>query len=161
MSSDPWEYDVGKSPSISSGNRENVITAENEKVEYYVRGERASKAEYWLSKAWDILQEEGSILFWIYQPSYFTFANIPGEIRLDFMVSIPPDLPVFVDGLWIHKSASAQSRDRENDARLNARLQGEGSLPVVRIPTEPWLMSEDLALLTARMAIAGDQFINA
>ena len=159
MSSKPWEYEIDEPAHPTSGNRESSISAENESMAHYVRGERSSKEEYWLSKAWDKLQDEGSVLSWIFQPSYFTLANVPGEVRLDFMVNIPPSLPVYVDGLWIHKSAEAQSRDKLNDARLNERLQREGAMPVVRIPTDPWLITEEITLQTARMAIAGEQFV--
>jgi len=160
VSNKPFAYPEGeKSAKFTSGRREAKIEVEQEKIEYYVRGERASKPEYWLAQAWDKLQESGEILNWVWQPSYITFENMPGEIRLDFMVNIPPKLPVFLDGRWIHKSAGQQSEDRVADARLNDRLRREGAMPVVRIPSEPYVMDEETALRTARMAIRGDQFI--
>ena len=159
MSNKPFAYKIDKPKQYKSGRRENTVEVEQEKLDYFVRGERASKPEYWLAGAWDILEESGEILSWVWQPSYITFQNVPGEIRLDFMVKIPPDLPVFLDGRWIHKSAGQQDEDKKNDARLNARLSREGAMPVVRIPSEPWVTDEDTALRTARMAIAGEQFI--
>ena len=155
----PFAYPIGKPPQFKSGRREQSISDNEEPMEYFVRGERASKPEYYASKALEQMEEAGEILGWIWQPSYITFRNVPGEIRLDVMVEIPPDLPIQIDGRWHFKSAEAQSQDLLQDARLNDRLKSEGALPVIRIPADPWLSTPEMALSTMRKAIMGETFV--
>lgn len=157
MKNEPFQYQIPKPAHYGSGRRTQAVQ-EAEILQKYVRGERASQEEYWLSLAWDKLIKEGAILGWSFQPSFFQRKNVPGEVRLDFMVEIPPDLPIQVDGNWIHKSAGQKAKDRANDARLNGRLSGE-ALPVVRIPTDPYIQDEETAYQTALRAIRGDKFI--
>ena len=134
----PFKYKIPKPAHYGSGRRTQVAQ-EAQKVQRYVQGERASEEEYWFAWALDRFMEQGLIVGWDFQPSYFQRRNVPGEIRLDFMINGPPDIPVQIDGSWIHKSAGQKAKDRHNDARLNDRLVDEGAMPVVRVPTDPYL----------------------
>lgn len=154
-----FAYQVPKPTPLKSMRKEEEQTAEGEKQEYFVRGERASEPEYFASKALEHMEENNEILKWTWQPSYITFHNIPGEIRLDVMIDIPPRLPVQIDGRWHFKSAGQQQHDLIQDARLNDRLRRDGAMPVCRIPADPWLKTEEMALETLRRAIMGETFV--
>lgn len=160
---EPFKYKIPK-PRRYKSMRRGEVAQETQTLQRYVRGERASEEEYWFAWALDELTEDGTILGYQFQPSYFQRRNVPGEVRLDFLIDIPPELPVQIDGSWIHKSAGQQAKDRFNDSRINDRLSGT-ALPVVRIPTEPYLTGKneqeyrEKAMQTAIEAIRGGVFI--
>lgn len=153
----PYKWKIPK-PAIYKSERRTHNYSDEEPQEFYVQGEKASQNEYWFAQALDQLKAAGAILDYKFQPSYVAGYNIPGEIRLDFMVTVPPDLPIQVDGSWIHSSAEAQENSKLQDQRLDEALAGSGSYQTVRIPTEPYLMSPEYALITARAAIRGERF---
>lgn len=155
----PYQWKIPKPSIYKSERRTFPISAETGPHQYYVQGERASENEYWFAQALDQLKAGGSILDYKFQPSYVAGYNIPGEIRLDFMITIPPDLPVQIDGSWVHQSAEAQENSLIQDRRLDAWLKDTGAQPVIRIPTEPYVMSPEFALMAARAAIRGERFI--
>lgn len=72
----------------------------------------------------------------VFQKSFFAGMNIPGEVRLDFLLTGSVIQPVQVDGEFAHKTAAQKGRDKLNDIRLDGRLRGMGALPVVRIDGE-------------------------
>lgn len=78
-----------------------------------------------------------------FQPSFIAGRNVPGEIRLDFMMIIASAIlqPVQIDGKFAHRAT--KERDRINDARLNDALKGTGAQAVIRI-TEERLSNQDV-----------------
>ncbi len=68
-----------------------------------------------------------------FQVSFFAGRNMPGEVRLDFLIVGLFLQPVQIDGEFAHKSASAKARDLLNDARVDNHLAGSGALPTIRI----------------------------
>lgn len=78
-----------------------------------------------------------------FQVSFFAGKNMPGEVRLDFMIDDTFIQPVQIDGEFAHKTAAQISKDRLNDARLDDHLRGTGALPTVRIPGELLQTQED------------------
>lgn len=155
----PFQWKIPKPSIYKSERRLYPLNAETGKQDFYVQGERASENEYWFAQALDQLRAGGSILDYKFQPSYVSGYNIPGEIRLDFMVIVPPNLPIQIDGSWVHHSAEEQERSRLQDRRLDGWLAGTGAFPTIRIPTDPYVMSPEFALMAARMAIRGERFV--
>lgn len=78
-----------------------------------------------------------------FQESFFAGRNMPGEVRLDFLITDLFIQPVQVDGEFAHKTAAQKERDRLNDARLDNHLSGTGALPTIRIPGEFLQTQED------------------
>lgn len=79
-----------------------------------------------------------------FQPTFYRFFNVPGEIRPDFAIHGRGLLQIFfADGDFWHKTPQATLRDKANDAILFHRLQGEAEYPI-RIPGED-LETQELA----------------
>ena len=72
----------------------------------------------------------------VFQESFIAGMNMPGEIRLDFLITDLFVQPVQIDGEFAHKTAEQKARDDWNDAVLDDHLRGTGALPVVRIDGE-------------------------
>ena len=68
-----------------------------------------------------------------FQVSFFAGRNMPGEVRLDFLIVDLFLQPVQIDGEFAHKSASAKARDQLNDARLDNHFAGSGAQLTVRL----------------------------
>jgi len=78
-----------------------------------------------------------------FQVSFIAGMNMPGEIRLDFLIIDNFVQPVQIDGEFAHKTSEQKARDNWNDAILNDRLVGTGALPVIRIDGEYMQTQED------------------
>jgi hypothetical protein len=80
-----------------------------------------------------------------YQPSYVAQKNMPGEIRLDFLVYAFGQMwPVQIDGEFTHGNAEQQQEDMKKDAIINNLLMGTGVQLVTRISGEK-LTTQDTA----------------
>jgi hypothetical protein len=72
-----------------------------------------------------------------YQPSFIAGRNVPGEIRLDFMVHAYGLMwPIQVDGEFAHGSAQQKEEDRQKDIILNNHLIPLGANPIQRVGEE-------------------------
>jgi len=109
-------------------------TKDGEVLTGYVQGQKASDIEERFAKALGKAIKNGSIMSYEFQPSYIANRNVQGEIRLDFLVHVPPAQPIQIDGTFAHKAAEQKSKDKVKDAILNKHLEGTGTLPVIRIP---------------------------
>jgi len=96
----------------------------------FVDGEPASDIEERFSIA---LRKNPRVTGFDFQPSYLAGRNMPGEVRLDFMVYSGFQFPIQVDGEYAHKGASQKSEDAMKDALLDVALHGSGAMPVERI----------------------------
>lgn len=69
------------------------------------------------------------------QVSFIAGRNMPGEIRLDFVLHSGGRIfPVWVDGEYWHKIPEQRAKDQYQDGRINARLEGTEAAPVQRVP---------------------------
>lgn len=111
-----------------------------------VFGRPASKPEELYFLAAD---DEDEIIRIRFQVSFVAGRNVPGEIRLDFILYTGKAFyPVFIDGLYWHRTAQKRTEDIEDAARIDRILHGTGAKPVQRIPD-----SEVEDLESARVAV--------
>ena len=96
-----------------------------------VMGQRASDLEERFFRA---ASKNKSISSVDYQPSFIAGRNIPGEIRLDFMVHAYGLLwPIQIDGDFAHSSAQQKEEDKQKDIILNNHLIPLGANPIQRV----------------------------
>lgn len=89
----------------------------------FVRGKKASDIEERFGRALDKNQRVSNYLF---QVSYIAGMNLPGEIRLDFLVfSGGTEWPIQIDGEFAHKTAAQKAEDAIKDAILDDFLKGK------------------------------------
>jgi len=130
-----------QSPAAEARNRAQATT-DQELLTGTVRGVEASDHEERFALALDKAE-----LGFEFQPSYVAQRNLPGEIRLDFMVwgQGGSPQPVQVDGAFTHKTASQKEEDKVKDAVLDEALTDMGAMPTLRVPGIPYLESQEAA----------------
>ena len=134
----PYKYKLPPKTKVDRRLKRSISVADDENLTGLVQNMDASDIEERFARA----LRKRDIRF-TFQPSYFQGRNVPGEIRLDFMVDAGWPLPVMVDGEYAHKSAEAQAEDRIKDALLDDHLRGTGALPVIRITGDLLQTQED------------------
>ena len=125
----PWESDT---------NNRIEPKSEPEILVGVVQGKRATDIEERFAKS--LYKRK---LDFIFQVSFFAGQNMPGELRLDFMIDDIFKQPVQIDGEFAHKSAAQKAKDTFNDARLDSHLSGQNALPTIRIDGENLQTQED------------------
>lgn len=133
------DYKVKRSPRMPKNLRRVRTAADTDFLTGEVQGQSASDLEERWAKAAYRFKVPFS-----FQPSFITGRNVPGEIRLDFMMIIAGAIlqPIQIDGKFAHRAT--KERDRINDARLDDALKGLGAMKVIRI-TEERLSTQDVA----------------
>ena len=124
----PYKYKLPPKLKADRRVRRVVSVSDEENLTGYVQNQEASDIEERFARA--LRKKEIRFTF---QPSYFQNRNVPGEIRLDYMVDAGYLQPCQIDGSYAHKSAEARAEDQIKDALLDEFLQGTGALPVIRI----------------------------
>jgi len=114
----------------------------------WVQGKRATDIEERFARALDKSLEIDSYEF---QPSYVAGRNLPGEIRLDFMVYAGLSYPFQLDGTYAHKTAQQKYEDAIKDAILDSILTPRGVQPVKRIPGDELETQEEADELVAEL----------
>ena len=99
---------------------------EDEGLTGFVQGWPASDIEERFARA---LNKNKRVDSYQFQVQYYAGKNLPGEIRLDFMVKAGFDYPIMIDGEYAHKSAEAKAHDMVQRQRLDMILLGTGAMP--------------------------------
>jgi len=129
----PLHYKIPepKTPPFSGKTNRPQRQKTNENLTGFVDGQKASDIEERFARS---LAKNRRVDSFVFQPSYIAGRNMPGEIRLDFMVySGMVMFPIQVDGAFAHKTIAQKSEDANKDAILNDHLRGSGAMPVERV----------------------------
>lgn len=121
---------------------------EDEGLTGYVQGFKASDIEERFARA---LSKNKRVDSYEFQLQYYAGKNIPGEIRLDFMVHSGFDYPVMIDGEYAHKSADAKAHDQMQRERLDMILLGTGALPTQAVDGTLLQTQEEADAVVRRM----------
>ncbi len=107
----------------------------NESLSGQIMGQKAGSVNE--ERFYVALQKSYNVTNIEYQPSYVAEKNMPGEIRLDFLVyAFGQAWPVQIDGEFTHGNAEQQQEDMRKDAILNNILMGTGVQLVTRVDGE-------------------------
>jgi len=108
-----------------------VEDKKGEQLTGFVDGQKASDLEERFAYS---LRKNRRVEGFDFQPSFIAGRNMPGEIRLDFMVySGMVQYPIQIDGEFAHKTATQKELDKQKDAILNDALYGTSAVKVERI----------------------------
>ena len=121
---------------------------EDEGLTGFVLGFKASDIEERFARA---LYKNKRVDSFEFQIQHYAGKNIPGEIRLDFMVHSGFDYPIMIDGEYAHKSADAKAHDQVQRERLDMILMGTGALPTQGIDGTKLQTQEEADALVRRM----------
>lgn len=134
-------------PDMRAVNRP-VKEVEMENLTGFVRGKKASDIEERFGRA---LDKNPRVSNYLFQVSYIAGMNLPGEIRLDFLVfSGGTSWPIQIDGEFAHKTAAQKAEDAIKDAILDDHLKGQAQ-PVQRIDGELLDTQENADKLVRRL----------
>lgn len=116
---------------------------DEESLSGIVQNKDASDLEERYAKA--LSKDKEAVRGYSFNPSYVAGRNMPGEIRLDFMVYLNTGFaqPTQIDSRFAHRTAEQKSEDRAKDAILNDYLRGVGALPVIRVDGNDLQTQED------------------
>ncbi len=106
------------------------IPREEEGLTGIVQGERASAEEERLYEGFINADVDSEDI--VFQPSYITDRNLPGEIRPDFLLYLGILLIVYVDGGFWHDTQEQQNKDSVQAAILMQELNGRGLVERVK-----------------------------
>jgi len=119
---------------------------EDEEEPSIVQGQRASKYEVMAAKALDSMADVLEYIFRYVVTTSYSDPDSPN--RVDFMVNVSGQWrPVEIDHEWTHMTAEQQEHDRIRDSILNAELQSQGILPIVRVKVTDFTTQDDMYLL--------------
>lgn len=115
-----------------------------EQLPEYIYGKKVSNIE---ARFFIAASEHPSVDYVETQVSYVSGRNLPGEIRLDFLLhSGGIKFPVFTDGLYWHKDPAQKAKDAYQEDRIDEILQGAFCFPVQRVPDTDLETIEDAAV---------------
>jgi hypothetical protein len=131
----PYKYSKYRMPrNQDKAIRSTAMKADGEVLTKQIDGAPASDLEERFHNA---LVRNPNVQGYEFQPSFISGRNMPGEIRLDFLVWTGGMLqPVQIDGEFVHKTAEAKQDDISKDGILDDFLNGQGAFPVKRISGE-------------------------
>ena len=112
---------------------------EDEGLTGYVNGEPASEIEERFARA---LRKTTYTLDFQYEVN--TAFSLPHQQRfVDFVVYLPPPMPIEIDGGIAHKTIEDKEADRIRDATIDDALRNFGFMPIERIDGDKLLTQED------------------
>ena len=134
----PFQYKV---PKFDRPGRARRIEREKEDegLTSYVNGEPASEIEERFARALRKTQYRFD-----FQYEVNTTFSLPHQQRfIDFVIYLPPPMPIEIDGGIAHKTIEDKEADRIRDATIDDALRSYGFIPIERIDGDKLLTQED------------------
>lgn len=120
---------------------EQVRAKQDEMLSGYIYGDAASDIEERFARA---LQKDTRVSGFSFREAVITARNLPGQLEVDFVVSVGPMVyPFQIDGEYAHKGIAKKQDDARKDSLVNEYMMKQyGAQPVIRIDGER-LSSQD------------------
>ena len=134
----PYKYTIPRERKTERGRRvEREV--EDEGLVGFVNGEPASKIEERFAIALRKRQ-----LDFDFQHSVWTAYSLPTQNRVvDFVVHLPPDQPIEIDGAISHKTVADKEDDRLRDGVIDDEMGKYGWMPIKRVSGDDLRTQED------------------